>query len=195
MMVETEKKMGEKVWKKFLIKHWQMIFLFVVIAILAVTGAILVYLWFVEEAQLTGLVPAILGSWSMGNIVAFIIHLIFWEILYIGIPVIIIVVGIYFLWWKRIPDAERKEYKRANLPFGSRSYKRESGGGISFLVFIAFAIKVYTDGNWDVAIATWSFDYLVYSFLWALIWILIIFGIPIAIGATLWLRYEMKKNP
>ena len=194
-MVETETKIGEKVWKKFLRKHWQMIFLFVVIAILAALGAIFVYLWFVEEAQLTGLVPTILGSWTMGHIVAFILHLIFWEILYIGIPVIIIIVGIYFLWWKRLPDDERKEYRHAHLPFGSRSRKTDSGGGISFLVFIAFIIIVYTDGKWDVPIATWSFDYIVYSFLWALIWILIIFGIPIAIGATLWLGYEMKKKP
>jgi len=58
-----------------------------------------------------------------------------------------------------------------------------------------FCIKVYLDGNWGVAIATWKFDYLVYSYLWALIWILIIFGIPMALGGIWWIRHEMKKEP
>ena len=60
--------------------------------------------------------------------------------------------------------------------------------------FIAFCIKVYLDGNWNVAISTWTFDYLVYSLLWAFIWILIIFGIPIALGIVLWIGYQMKKK-
>jgi hypothetical protein len=185
---------GDKIWKKFLRKHWQMIVLFIVVAILAFIGAIYVYLWFVEEAQLTGLVPVTLGSWSMGHIITFLLHLIFWEVLYIGIPVIIAIAAIYFLWWKKLPDEERKEYKKKHL-FGKRSRKTEGGEGITFLIFIAFCIKVYLDGNWNIAIATWKFDYLVYSYLWALIWILIIFGIPIAIGVTWWIRHEMKKEP
>jgi hypothetical protein len=31
--------------------------------------------------------------------------------------------------------------------------------------------------------------------LWILIWILVIFGIPIAIGVIWWIRHKMKKNP
>jgi len=62
------------------------------------------------------------------------------------------------------------------------------------LVNIGFIVKVYLDGNWDVPFATWEFDYLVYSYLWVLFWIVIIFGIPIAIGATWWLRHEITKE-
>jgi len=43
-------------------------------------------------------------------------------------------------------------------------------------------------GNWNAAVATWRLDYLVSSFLSALMWILIIFGIPaIAIGLIWWM--------
>ncbi len=55
MMAETESENGDKIWKKFLRKHWKMLVLFVVGAILASIGAILVFLWFVGDAQLTGL--------------------------------------------------------------------------------------------------------------------------------------------
>ena len=192
MKMETESENGEKIWKKFLSKHWKMLVLFVVGAILASIGAIFVFLRFVGDAQLTGLVPETLGLWTMGHFMTFLLHLIFWEVLFIGVPVIIAIVLIIFLWWKNLPDEERKEYKRGHL-FGKRSHRTDGGEGISFLVTIAFIIKIYLDGNWNVPFATWTFDYLVYSWLWALFWVLIIFGIPILIGGTWWIRREMKK--
>jgi len=192
MMVETELENGEKIWKKFLRKHWNIVVLFVVGAILVSIGAIFVYLWVVGDAQLTGLVPATLDLWTMGYIVTFLLHLIFWEAILIGIPVILAAV-VGWLWWKKLPDDEKEEYKRGHL-FGKRSRRTEGGEGISFLIFIVFIIKIYLDGNWNVAFATWTFDYLVYSCLWALIWVLIIFGIPIVIGGTWWLHREMKKK-
>ena len=128
----------------------------------------------------------------MGHIVTFLLHLIFWEAILIGIPVILAAV-VGWLWWKKLPDDEKEEYKREHL-FGKRSRRTEGGEGISFLIFIVFIIKIYLDGNWNVAFATWTFDYLVYSCLWALIWVLIIFGIPIVIGGTWWLHREMKKK-
>lgn len=185
---------NEKIWKKFLRKHWKMLIVFIVGAILAFIGAIYVFLWFVGEAQLTGLVPLTLGLWSIGNFITFLLHLIFWEIVFIGIPVIIAAAATYFLWWKKIPDNERREYRTAHL-FGKRSRRTDGEGAISFLIFIVFCIKIYLDGNWDVGIGSWKFEYLVYSCLWALFWVAIIIGIPMLIGATWWIRHEMKKEP
>lgn len=188
---ETEPENGNESWKKFLRKHWNMLVLFIVGAIVAAVGAVLVFLWFVGDAQSTGLVPRTLNLWSMGHLVTFLLNLIFWEFLFIGIPVIIAAVA-GWLWWKRIPDDERKEYHF----FSTRSRATSGGGGaISLLHFIVFCIKVYIDGNWNVAIASWTFDYVVYSMLWALIWILIIFAIPATLGVIWWINHEMKKKP
>jgi hypothetical protein len=192
-MAELESEQNEKIWKKFIKKQWKMLALCITVAIVAVISAILVFLWFVGDAQATSLVPVTLNLWTMGYLVTFLLYLIFWEVLFIGIPVIIIVVAIYFLWWKRILGEERNEYRRGHL-FGKRSKSRDGGGAITFLVNIGFIIKVYLDGNWNVPFATWTFDYLVYSYLWVIIWMVIIFGIPIVIGGSLWLRHEMKKT-
>lgn len=189
----TEEPMPEnesKHWKKFLRKHWGAAAIFVIVAILALVGAIYVYLWFVGEAQSIGLVPSTLSLWTMNNILMFILHLIFWELLYIGIPAIIVAV-VGWQWWKRLPEAEKKEYHL----FGKRSRASSGGGGVSALLMIAFAIKVYIDGNWNVAIATWTLDYVVDSMVSILIWGLIIFGIPAAIIGIIWLSREMKKEP
>jgi hypothetical protein len=195
MTMELESENSEKIWKKFLRKHWKAIGLFVVGGILVFIGAILVYLWFVEKAQVTGLVPMTLNMWTMGYLVTFVLHVIFWEVLFIGVPAALVAVAVWWLWWKRFPDDEKEEYRREHLFSGTRSRSTNGGGGISFLVFIAFIIKIYLDGNWNVPFAAWTFDYLVYSCIKALIWVLIICGIPLAIGGTWWLRHEMKKNP
>jgi membrane protein DedA with SNARE-associated domain len=51
------------------------------------------------------------------------------------------------------------------------------------------------DGNWNTAFATWTFDYFAYSMLSALVWVVIILGIPVAIGLVWWTRHEMRKKP
>ena len=116
MMAETESENDSEIWKKFLRKHWNIVVLFVVGAVLVAIGAILVYLWFVGDAQSTGLVPRTLGLWTMGHLVTFLLHLIFWEVLFIGVPAILAAVA-GWLWWKKLPDEEKKEYHF----FGTRS--------------------------------------------------------------------------
>lgn len=191
MMTETGSENGSEGWKKFLRKHLNMVALFVVAVILASVGAIYVFLWFVRNAQSTAMVPTTLGLWTMGHLVTFIFYVIFWELLLIGVPVALAAVA-GWIWWRRLPSDEKKEYHF----FGKRSRATSGGGGaVSLLFFVAFCIKIFIDGNWNVAFATWTFDYLVYSMLWILIWILVIFGIPTAIGVIWWINHKMKKKP
>ncbi len=176
-------------WGKFLRKHWKAIAIFVIATILAVAGAIYVFIWFSGNAQSTDLVPSILGTWTMNNLVVFILHALFWELLLIGIPAIIgAVIG--WQWWKRIPEQEKIGY---HLGKGSRSNR--AGGAISPLLFIAFAIKVYVDGNWNTAISSYTLDYVVGSMIAILVWIVAIVAIPAIIGVIWWIHHEMNKKP
>ena len=154
----------------------------------AFIGGVYVFLWFTGNAQSTGLVPSSLGLWSMHDLVWFIVYAVFWELLLIGIPAGIgAVIG--WLWWKRLPDEERRGYR-----FSGRRAKSTGGsGGVSLLLFIAFCIKVYVDGKWRVPIASFSVNYVVGSMVTILIWVAVIFGIPAAIAATWWVRREMMK--
>jgi hypothetical protein len=174
-------------------RQLKMLVLFIITAIIAAISAVLVFLWFVGDAQATSLVPGTLNLWAMGYLVTFLLHLLFWEVIFIGIPVLVAIAAIYFLWWKKLPAEERKEYRYGHL-FGKRSRSRDGGGAITFLVNIGFIIKVFLDGNWNVPFATWTFDYLVYSYLWVIIWMVIIFGIPLVIGLVWWLHRNMEKT-
>lgn len=186
-MTEVEIDHGSN-WMKFIRKHSSIFALLVIALIFAVIGAIYVLWWFTVDAQSTGLVPSSLGLWSMANIVIFILHFIFWELLFIGIPAIIVAV-IGWQWWRRLPNEEKEEYHFS----GRRSKSRDAGGAISPLLFITFAIKVYVDGNWNVAISTYTVDYVVGSMITILVWIAVIIGIPMAIGAIWWISREINK--
>lgn len=189
-MTEESSVENNSSWRKLIKKHWSIFAVFVVACILAFAGAVYVLLWFASEAQSTSLVPTTLGLWTMGHIISFILHLIFWELLFIGIPAIIGAV-VAWQWWKRLLEEEKKEYHF----FGKRSRATSGGSGISVLFFIAFCIKIFIDGNWDVAIASWKLDYVINSMITILVWAAIILGIPAAIGIIWWINHEIKTNP
>jgi len=154
---------------------------------LAFAGAVYVFLWFVSGAQSSGMVPSTLGLWTMGNLVRFILYAVFWELLLVGVPTAVAAVA-FWQWWRRLPDGGRGGYR-----FGGGSRSTGGGGGFSLLLFIAFCIKVYIDGKWNVAIGTFTLNYVVDSVVTILAWGLVIFGIPAAIALTWWLSREMKK--
>ena len=181
-MIEENEVPKDSDWKRFLRKHRGMFTVFVVAAILAVAGAVYVFVWFTGNAQATGLVPSTVGSWSMNSLLMFILHAIFWELVLIGIPVAIAAI-IGWQWWKRIPEEEKKEYNLSTKSSRSRS----AGEAFSPLLFIAFAIKVYVDGQWNAPIAGFSLDYVVGSMITILIWIAAIFAIPAIIGLVWWI--------
>ena len=141
-----------------------------------------------RDAQSSNMVPTALGDWSLGHIIVFMLHLLFWELLIIGIPVAVAAIA-GWMWWKKIPEEERNEYQ-----FFKRSKTENGGEGISFLFFVAFCIKVYLDGNWDLPISSWTLDYVVDSSISILVWGAIVFGIPAIIIGIIWLSQEIKKK-
>jgi len=174
-------------WRAFLERHWGVATVFVVAAALAVAAAVYTLWWFVGYAQSTGLVPSTLGLWTMGNLVNFIIYSVLWELLFVGIPVALAAI-LAWIWWRRLPYEERVGYH-----WGRSSRSAGGSGGAGFLFFIAFAIKVYVDGNWNIPISSYTLNYVVGSVITILEWVAVLFGIPIAIGLAWWLHHESKR--
>jgi hypothetical protein len=94
---------------------------------------------------------------------------------------------ILILWYRKLPEEERDiETKRG---------RREEGDAFGFLVGITWLIVVWFDNRWNLAFESWTINDWVYSFLAAVAWDLLIFGIPIALAFLWWIRREMKTEP
>ena len=173
--------------KRFLRRHWKMAIVFAGIIAAGVIGAVLVLTWFVATAQATALVPALLGDWSIGYVITFILHLIFWELLLVGSWVLVLVLVVIFGWYMKLPSEDRD--------FKPKRGRREESDAFGFLVGITWLIVVWLDGRWELAFNSWTFNHWVYSFLAAVAWDLLIFGVPIALAFVWWMRKEIKKEP
>jgi hypothetical protein len=180
-----------KDWMRFLRNHWYILVLFIIGVVSAAVGAVYVFLWYTANAQASSLVPKTLALWTMGNVLTFILNLVFWELVLVGVPVIIVAV-VGWMWWRRLPDGKKSEYHISD----SRPRSTSGSSGIfSVLFWIAFSIRVYFEGNWNVPVSTWTLDYFVYTGAWTLIWMLVIFGIPASvIGILWWISHERTRK-
>ncbi|MBO0887888.1 hypothetical protein J2P12_02175 [Candidatus Bathyarchaeota archaeon] len=176
----------ENEWRSFVRKYWRIGVVFVVAAVLFFAWSVYVFLWFVGMSQSSGLVPSVLNLWTMSHLVTFIVYAVLWEILLVGVPIVVAGVVGWQLWWKKVPEMERRFH------FGGRK-RSTGGGGGSLLFFIAFCVKVFIDGKWNTPIASFTLDYVVGSMITILVWGLVTIGIPAAIGLTWWISHEMKK--
>jgi len=183
----TDKERLSVEWKRFLQKQWKMFLVIIGIIAGAVIGAIFVFLWVIDNGQATGLVPALIGQWTVGYCITFLLHLIFWEIIFVGIPLIVAAITLYMLWYRKLPKDEKFPSQGAAATGG--------GGGISFLIGIVWLVITWVEGRWDLAFESWTLNEWVYSWLAAFLWVLLIIGVPLAIGITWWLRREIKEEP
>ncbi len=184
--METGEELSGEAWKKFARRHWKMTLLMAGGIAAAVVAALLVFLWVVGDAQETRLVPSGLGEWTVGYVFAFTVNVILWELILVASWVIPVVVAAYFLWYRKLPEEERKEYE------GGPRRRKSAGenGGISFFIGLVWLVIVWLDGKWNLAFQDWTFDDWVYSWIAAGLVVLLIGGIPVLI----YLVWAVRKS-
>ncbi|MHA1387983.1 MAG: hypothetical protein ACTSUZ_06935 [Candidatus Thorarchaeota archaeon] len=164
---------------RFMFKYWKMTLVFIVIAAVAVIVGTFVLLWQVDIA----IVPATLGQWSVGIVISFCLNLVFWELVLVGSWVAVLAIIIYFQWYSKLPDEDKKKWDgRGN---------RESSDAIGFFIGIAWLIMLWIDGGrWNLPFDSWTFVDWVWSWLYAAFWVAIIGGIIVLIGIIAWVAKE-----
>jgi hypothetical protein len=184
-MTENDEMISE-VWKKFIMTHMKVILVMISVVIGAVAIGIFTFLRVVADAQAALLVPAVLGEWTIGHVIGFMLNVILWELVFVSwvIPVGLI---FYFGWYKNLPEEERAEHKMESR----RGKTVEEGGGFSFFVGVIWLIIMWIDGRWDLAFQSWTFNDWVYSWLAAGLWVLGIIGVA---GGTAFLIWWMRNR-
>ncbi|MBA7554941.1 hypothetical protein ES705_47581 [subsurface metagenome] len=177
----TEELSDELFWKQKIKKHLTTFIVIIIAGICIVTGAILVLFWFIQTSPIGLQGTATFDQWSLDWIVGFYILVILWELLFVGIPT-----GLFFgvggyIWWNRLPDEEKQEFKARDKKKTHTKRNAGGGGGFSFFMFIAYCIYMGIQGNYYAEFGSQPYSYWVYSWFLTIMWILIVFGVPICI--------------
>ena len=167
-------------WEKKIKEHWKPFVVVIIALIFAFIGAIMVLIWFIETSPIGAHGDALIGDWSLDWIVGFMILLILWELLFVGLPLAVFFIVGFYIWWKRLSDEDKAEFKaRDKKKHRARNTGGEGGGGL--LMFIAYCIYIGLQGNYYAPFKSQYYSYWVYAWFYTLMWLVIIFGIPIGI--------------
>jgi len=171
----------EQFWKDFIKKHDTTFIVLIVAGVCAIVGAFLVVFWFIEMSPLGGQGTWTFNDWTLNYVVGFMILIILSELLFVGVPT-----GLFFgvggyLWWRKLPEEEKQEFKDREKKKTHRKREYGGGGGFSFFMFIAFCIYIAVDGNYNAAFGSRSYSYWILSWFYTMIWIFIVLGTPIAV--------------
>ncbi|MGY5873915.1 MAG: hypothetical protein RTV72_16835 [Candidatus Thorarchaeota archaeon] len=180
--MNTDNEILDEKGRRFLRRQWKMMVVFAALFSVALVEGLLVLTWFVTSAQSTGFIPAMLGQWTIGYVVTFILHLIFWELLLVVSWLAVVASIIAIRWYKGLPEEDKLE--------SSGRSKRDGGDAFGFLVGLTWLVVVWLDGRWNLAFESWTFNDWIYSCLAAIGWDLLIFGIPMALFFIWWIRKE-----
>ncbi len=191
----------EGFWKFVLKKHWLKLIPFILIAFGAFISGVYVFLW---HNEIGGYWNYTFNDWSFAAIWVYLFWFALRELLLVALPTLAVFGIIFAIIWFTMSEDLRAELKKR----GNREEKKEEKdwwkkkgkpvtqgggfGGFSVLVMIAFLIIVFVDGNWEVSFDNLPLIYFVRTFITAMIWIAIIFGIPATIGIIFWLWKKLK---
>lgn len=189
--MEKEQEMSDsQFWKAEIKKYWKELILCIAAIVVLLVIAVNVVFWHIQTSPIGNYGTATFNEWSLEWIVIFSIVLILWELLFVGVPGGLIFGLGGYLWWQRITDEEKAKFKQNE----AKNHKaRNAGGGGGFFIFIAYCIYMAINGTYSAAFGSQSFSYWIYSYLLMMGWLLILFGIPAAVGGLLYLRYWLNK--
>jgi zinc transporter ZupT len=177
----SEELSDEIYWKNAIKKHMTALIVAIIAGVCLFIGAVLVMFWFINTSPIGLQGAATFDQWSLDWIVGFLILIILWELLFVGIPA-----GLFFgvggyIFWKNLPEEEKQEHKAREKKNKHRKRNASSGGGFSFFVFIAYCITMGIRGDYYVAFGSHKYSYWVLYWFLTIMWIFIIFGVPICI--------------
>ena len=180
-------------WKGMIRKHWVGFLILVLVCIGFFIVFFAIMLAYVAGSAIGGYGAWFLTDFSVGTGILWLLVLFGWELLLGVLPfggLFLLILGIY---WAVILSEEDKAAIKAR-DRKKKKYRKTEGGGFSFLITIAFLIVVAVEGNWLTPVGSLPYSYWILAYLTGIIYVCLIFGIPILVLVILYLIYKGKKS-
>ncbi len=177
----SEEKSEEPYWKEFAKKNWKLIAIAIAACVVLFIVALVVIISYINTSPIGGQGTWTVDQWTLNNIVGFIIQIVLWELLLVGLPA-----GVFFgvggyIWYTRLSDEEKQDMKAREKANKHRKRNAGGSGGGGFFMFIAYCIYLAGQGKYDTPFGNESYSYWVFAMFYTLMWIFIIIGIPVVI--------------
>lgn len=191
----SEESSEETYWKNKIKEHWKAFVVVIIACICLAIVALLVLIWYILTSPIGGMGTWTFDQWTLNNIVGFIIQIVLWELLFVGLPAAVFFGLGGYLWWSRLPAEEKEEYKAREKTKKHRKRNTGGGGGGGLFMFIAYCIYIAVDGNYNAQFGSQPYSYWVFSWFYTVLWLIIIFGIPAGIILLIvYFTYWRKKS-
>lgn len=189
-MVNEEQKSNAQFWREAIKNHWKIMIVGLGAIVLFSIIAIWTVFWHIQTSYIGDYGNATFDEWSLNWIVIFVIVLVLWELLFVGLPA-----GLLFglgglLWWNRLPSEERAMFRKHE----EKSNKKKEAGGFGIVMFILYCIYIAIDGNFSAPFGSQPYSYWVFSYFMMIFWLLIIAGIPAAIIGLIYFKKWLNKS-
>lgn len=188
-MEKEQEKSTAQFWRDAIKKHWKIMILAIIAIVSLCVVAVWVFIWHIETSFIGDFGKATFNEWSLDWVVRFMIVLILWELLFVGIPAGLIFGLGGYIWWKGLPQDEKSMFKKQE----TKSNKRKGAGGFGIVIFIFYCIYIALDGNYTAPFGSQHYSYWVYSYILTVLWILLIAGIPAVIVGLYYLKKWLNK--
>lgn len=195
---KTEEEIGE-FWKVLIRDHWLKLIPFALVIVAAFISGVYVFLWHNEIGLGFGSFWGLtFNDWSFGLCFVYFFMLLLREFLLVMLPTLGVLAILFGLIWAATSPENRQKLKELNKREEEKKKKhpnKASGGagGCTGIVTIVFLIIMAANGKWDTPFGNMDFQYFVVTYLWAIIWVALVIGIPVLIGGLFYLRYKLKK--
>ncbi|NHJ22111.1 MAG: hypothetical protein EAX91_14285 [Candidatus Lokiarchaeota archaeon] len=173
----SEELSDEKFWGKKIKEHMVTFIIVLIAGACIIAGLLIVLFWVIESSPIGNYGDALIGDWSLDWIVGFLWITIGWELLFVGIPTLLFFGVGGYIWWKRLPEEEKAEFKARDKK-KNRAKKTGGSGGGGIVIFIAYLIYMGVQGYYYVPFSSMPYSFWVYSWFLTIMWIAIVIGIP-----------------
>ena len=169
----------KKYWEKKLREHWKALAVCITAGIIAMIGALLVLIWFISASPIGAQGSATFDQWNLDWVVGFIILITLWELLFVGAPCALFFGLGGYLWWRRLPEEEKQEFKdREKKEKAHRKEKYGGSGGGGLLVFIGYCLYHGIEETYYETFGTYPYTYWLSTWFLTIMWFFIVLGIP-----------------
>ncbi|MFX0003910.1 MAG: hypothetical protein ACFE9C_00530 [Candidatus Hodarchaeota archaeon] len=177
-MESSNESSDEVFWKNKIKEYFKTFIVIIVAGVVAIIGAVLVFFWFMYTSPIGGQGTWLIGQWTLMHIVCFFILLILWELLFVGLPVALFFGVGGYIWWSRLPEEKKKEFRDREKKKTHRARDAGGSGGGGAFLFIVYCIYMAVLGYYDVPFGTYRYSFWIEHWFYMIAWILIVLGIP-----------------